>query len=425
MKTPDRFPEAPQDLFLPQDPRIKSLLDTLVSVIDTVFPLPRRFHNTLPKDVAELSRFFTSNRQERGLSYLGKPNLLSAYLRYFLPWNVYRLCKFLPSLPLELKEGDIVFDLGSGPLTLVLALWISRPDLRSLPVEFICLDRTSLVLEAGKKIFAALAQNPQQNTVKVPCPWRIKTIQGELRRNGRLWIKDRVFASKTELFHSGSFALVSAVNLFNEIFWEFSPADKKSLELLAGNAAELFASCAGDGTVLVAEPGIPRSGEFISSLRSSLLELGFNIISPCTHKEACPYPGTPVPGRGKAKWCHFSFSAEDAPLKLQKLSAAAGIPKERAVLSFLFAGKESSTGNNAIRVMSDSFPVTDYSAGHSKNTAGRYCCSSQGAILLVGSKSEMESLGSGDIAETELGGERDPKSKALLGRLVIHSQTKK
>ena len=98
------------------------ILDRLPGLIDKVFPLPERFRVGLPRDVAELSRLLTSGRPERGASYLGKPALLSAYLRYFLPWNIYRLSRLFTSLPLELKPHDAVNDLGAGPLTLAAAL---------------------------------------------------------------------------------------------------------------------------------------------------------------------------------------------------------------------------------------------------------------------------------------------------------------
>ncbi|MDR1566171.1 MAG: rRNA methyltransferase, partial [Treponema sp.] len=148
------------DLFLPLGPDIRRLSDRLLTAIDEACPLPGRFRSGLSGDVAELSRLLTKGREEKGESYLGRPNLLSAYLRYFLPWNVYRLCRLLPALPLGLADGDAVTDIGSGPCTLAIALWISRPELRSLRLEFRCLDRTAAVMDAGKRIFAALVSGP-------------------------------------------------------------------------------------------------------------------------------------------------------------------------------------------------------------------------------------------------------------------------
>ena len=80
---------APLFALLP--PETRRLMDGIPALIEKTFPLPGRFRSALPSDVAELSRLLTSGRGERGLSYLGRPNLLSAYLRYFLPWNLYRL----------------------------------------------------------------------------------------------------------------------------------------------------------------------------------------------------------------------------------------------------------------------------------------------------------------------------------------------
>jgi len=408
-------------LFTPLSPEIRAQMDELIALIDEVFPLPRRFRSGLPRDVAELSRLFTSGRGDRSLSYLGKPNLLSAYLRYFLPWNVYRLCRLLPSLSLNLKDKDAIIDLGSGPLTLVLALWLCCPELRPLSLEFLCVDRTALVLEAGKKIFTRLAAKADS--------WKIRTIKGEI--SGK---KIRVNRNRNEGFfnpgtmlHGKPAALVSAVNVFNEIFgeispWEVSPANRNGLKNLAEQSAGLLGSCAGDGAkggaVLVLEPGIPRSGEFISCLRASFLEQGLEPVSPCVHAHVCPFPGGLDSNKHKAKWCHFSFDTDDAPQELLKLSAAAGIPKERGVLSFLLVKKQKSLEETTVpkglpgrvRIVSDAFPVGTYYS--------RYACSGLGSVLVRGSKEKIEALDSGANVELRLIDRRDPKTGARIGELV-------
>ena len=269
------------NLLAPLDPACRLLLAKIPDIIDKVFPLQERFKKKLKYDIADLSELFTSRRPDRKISYLSKPNLLSAYLRYFLPWNVYRLCRTLPSLPLELKDGDIITDLGSGPLTMTIALWCCRPELRKLNLEFHCIDRTAGVLEAGKKIFSALVDD-FNNAENSKSSWKIKTIRGEIKNNGTLTAELRGKPS----------ALVSAVNIYNEIFWNFSPVDKDSRQALAFKSARLLNSlCADNGSVFVFEPGIPRSGEFISALRDALIKQGQTIISPCLHQKECPFPG--------------------------------------------------------------------------------------------------------------------------------------
>jgi ribosomal protein RSM22 (predicted rRNA methylase) len=402
------------NLFPPLDPQLKPCMDELLKTIEKTFPLPRRFRPGLPKDVAELSALFTSRRYERNLSYLGKPNNLSAYLRYFLPWNVYRLCRLLPSLKLELKTGDVILDLGSGPLSFVLALWFSSPELRELPLEFFCIDQTPSVLEAGRKIFNAITspEGPTDN-INEKTKWKIRTLRGELGRNGHILI-DRKITRPEKICNGKATALVCAVNVYNEIYWELSPADKDGLRDLAEQNSRLLGSCGKNCSVLIVEPGIPRSGAFISSLRSSMIEQGFDIISPCSHNESCSFPGE---GKGKPKWCHFSFDTDDAPTTLHKLSNAAGISKERAVMSFLFARNSSqietqkkSRNSTEVRVISDMFPVGAL--------YGRYACSALGPVLATGSKAKMETIDSGSLIMVNINGGRDQKSGALIGELI-------
>ena len=406
----------------------RKLLDGLPHLIDKTFPLPARFRAALPQNVAELSRLLTSERSERGASYLGRPVLLSAYLRYYLPWNIYRLCRLLSALSLELKAHDAINDLGAGPLTLAASLWISRPELRNIPLEFRCLDRTSAVLDAGKKFFAALTASHSP-----ACPWIIKTIRGEIRS----------FASQSKglsvEIRGKSAALTTAVNVFNELFWNLSPTDTEGLKRFARNQARLLSALTRDsnaknsgaeepGLILVVEPGIPRSGEFISLLRSSLMEEGRFPLSPCTHQDACPMPGGKSEKSGKSKWCHFAFDTNDAPKELHRLSAASKIPKERAVLTFILAGPVTGENNGQnggkpkqeiekIRMISDCFPVQGNPGEKAcrKNLWGRYGCSRHGLVLVTGNRKSLEASPSGALEEASLRNcKRDLKSGAIV-----------
>jgi hypothetical protein len=415
-------------LFPPLGSETAAVLEGFSALIDEVFPLPKRFRGGLPRDVAELSRLLTSGRGDRPEGYLGRPALFSAYLRYFLPWNIYRLSRLLPALALPLADGVDLVDLGSGPLTLPLALWISRPDLRELSLCFRCLDRSGAALEGGKKLFYALAGKDS--------PWTIRTIRSSLG---------------TPVKGAGA-SLVTAVNVFNEIFW----TDRRALSSLADKQARLLSALSlKTGSILVVEPGIPRSGEFIGALRTSLMHRGRTPVFPCPHAGPCPFPGHPfpsrvvpgsrhppepaaLPGKTAAKWCHFAFETEDAPRTLLMLSAAAGIPKERAALSFLLAGPaadpgyagdhqngapKSSPGSSAsppreriseripVRIISDPFPIP---SGY-----GRYGCSAQGAVLVTGSKQALEKQASGVLLRLvrQLPEQRDPKSGALIMEL--------
>ncbi|MDR2151155.1 MAG: small ribosomal subunit Rsm22 family protein [Spirochaetaceae bacterium] len=347
------------NLFSPLSPEALHSINTLTKRVEALFPIPARFQGKLLRTVADLSQLFTAHRPVRTCIYLNDPPKLSAYLRYFLPWNVYRLCRLLPSLPLTLQDGDALTDLGSGPLTFPLALWIARPDLRTKHLEFRCLDRAGAALEAGKKLFSSLLDCPH---------WHIKTIR----------------ASLSAPVHGPKAALITASMVLNEEY----ESPHTALAGIAERAAHLLtARTTPDGMVLVVEPGIPRSGKLISALRTALHTAGFPCLSPCPHTSTCPCPDSP-----DAKWCHFAFSTDDAPPALLNLSAAAGIPKERATLSFLLAG---STGSctKGLRIVSDAFPIDR--ADHAQY--GRYACSERGLVLLTGKKAAIKAYDSGTL----------------------------
>jgi hypothetical protein len=393
-----------EELFPPLTEESRRLMDRLLEGVERTFPIPGRFRSALIPNVAELSRLLTSGRGERRESYLGSDPLLAAYLRYFLPWNVYRLARLLPSLDLSLGAGASVTDLGSGPLTFPMALWISRPDLRALPLEFRCLDRAAPALRAGKLLFEAL--------VGKDSPWKIRTIH----------------ASLGDPIRFPRAGLVSAVNLFNELFWKLPRTDHGSLSAFAERQARLLSSlCLETGSVLVLEPGVPRCGEFLSLLRGAFAAKGRFPRAPCDHAGPCPLPGLSPAAPGgsgpEAKWCHFAFDTADAPPGLRRLSEAALIPKERSALSFLLtgplanaptaalsptAGPPEAAGALRARVISDAFPLD--------RGFGRYACSIRGLALARGTKEAMEELRSGTLKTFAVmtPEQRDRKSGALL-----------
>jgi hypothetical protein len=359
------------------------------ALIKEKFPVPRRFRSALPSQIAELSGLLTNNKGERPLSYLTRPNFLSAYIHYFLPWNIYRLCHLLQSINLTLSPGDSVTDLGSGPLTFALALWIARPDLRSVPLEINCIDRSAPALEAGNKIFNALCSSTDTGNT-----WKINLIRDD--------IDIRRISPKGNLS-----ALVCAVNLFNEMYGSLPHSDKEGLKHIADNAAKLMVNMAlKDSSVLTVEPGVPQSGRFISFLRTAFMRMGMQPLSPCTHTSACPFSGN------KKRWCHFAYESFDAPNELQQLSTAADLPKERLVFSYLLTAAKKNNTENKLRVISDAFKLP-------KNRFGRYGCCSEGLVLLAGERKCIEDVFCGSLVTmtSDFKG-RDEKSGALIMEII-------
>ena len=320
-------------------------LETLEQVLEETAPLNAKHRASLKGDIRQLWEELTSDRESRSVDYLGTPPALSAYLRYFLPWNVFRLSSLLANADFCLPDKAVVVDIGSGPLTLPIALWAARPELRDVPLTIYCMDRVERVLEAGQAVFETLCMRIDG---RLP-PWRL-----ELR-------KESFGGGLPERAH-----LLTAANVFNEFFWkDRRPLGERALE----TARTLLSYLRENGSLFVMEPGDPRSGSFISALRAALLSEGAPPLGPCPHALSCPMPGiyrhllppeetraikgdpNAAPSRyvlpqvvmpkkrDKYPWCHFGVDAAKAPAWLEALSEEAGLPKERAVLSYLWAAR--------------------------------------------------------------------------------------
>jgi hypothetical protein len=411
-------------------------LVALEGVLDEAVPLQAKHRAALKGEIRKLWEDLTSHRESRTAEYLGSPPALSAYLRYFLPWNVFRLAALLTNADFCLPDNAVIADIGSGPLTLPIALWIARPELREVPLTIYCMDRVERVLEAGITIFQTLCMRVGG---RLP-PWRIETR------------KDSFGSPLPERAH-----LLTAANVFNEFFWK----DKRNLGERALDTARILLSYIKEnGSLFVMEPGDPRSGALIAALRAALIAEGAPPLGPCPHSFSCPMPGifhhlfppeetrtekrdpnTAPPRfllpsvvmpkkRDKYPWCHFGVDALKAPAWLEALSEEAGLPKERAVLSYLWAARgavirepvgipdpvrsseherRARAGRGIlVRVVSEPFPLPD-------GSSGQYACSSLGYTMLKRARGQ-ESFGSGDLLEVTSSAlqRNDEKSGAII-----------
>lgn len=399
------------------------LVSSLLDIIEEVSPLPSGRRKDIRRDVLELWRELTSEKSTRQADYIGEPARLAAYLRYFLPWNVVRLAPILAGLDPGLASGDQVLDIGSGPLTVPIALWIARPDLRGVPLAITCVDRVRRVMELGTSILEGLALR-----AGVPFTWTV-----ELRKEA--------FSIAPDGGDHQRHALVTAANVFNEGFWKLKGSLAERGEMLA---ASLAARTAPDGRFLIVEPGDPRSGAMLASLREATLLTGGRSIAPCPHDAACPMAGAflsgafrkddeeeqrpshdrtlervvTARGRSKAPWCHFVIDAGAAPQRLLAFSESAGLPKDRLIASWLLMQPEPAAPadtaqayppDRSVRIITDSFRLPD-------GGLGRYACTKTGYTLARGSLADMPSgtiaLLDGAIPATTT--ERDPKSNAVI-----------
>ena len=378
-------------------------------------PLDSKKQQQLSGDIRELSHELTDERGDRRIGYMNEPAVLSAYVRYYMWWNLVRLTRLFVNLPLAFADGDAAVDLGSGPLTLPIALWMARPDLRKKKLTWYCVDISQGALSLGEELYLSLAAKTGDE------PWQIIRIKGECGVS----LRRRV-------------AFVASANMFNELFWD----NPLPLEAQTKHHAQDLASYAEpESSVLIVEPGVPRAGRFISLMRDSLMRLGFAPVSPCPHTGLCPFPGL-----RNGKWCHFVFDTSDAPAKLHKLSEDAGLSKDRAALSFVYASRKAvtavaetaegddiaATGQSSLSMvsrMSELFPdlcvrITSDPIRLPDFYTGRYGCSSIGMVMVTGTYQAADYLKdcrSGSLIEVPMPDrkhpERDPKTNAIIIRL--------
>ncbi|WP_419787434.1 small ribosomal subunit Rsm22 family protein [Pseudodesulfovibrio sp.] len=319
----------------------REALDRFDAALKAAWPLKSKHRGQLKYDIRDMSRGLTSERADRRVDYMGDAKFLSPYVYYFLPWNLYRLSRLFAGLSFDVPDGARVADLGSGPLTSVIALWLARPHLRERALEFTCLDRSHKAMQVGRDLFTAVAGKDS--------PWRIHTVKGAFTDHLR---------EKADL--------VIAANAFNELDWSGRVARPQAAKL-----AEHLAGCTTEtGRVLIVETGVRLAGRIIADLRTSLLEDGFKPIAPCPHVEACPMPAT---GTG-APWCHFNLSAKGAPDWLQSLSREARLEKAGVSLNFLYASRQGAKEWGGVRIISEPFKVDE--------GRGQYACSHKGLTLV-------------------------------------------
>lgn len=392
----------PGILFSPPGADLARGLKDFEQVLARVVPLKAKHRAALPGGIRLLSEQLTVERDDLAPDYMARPESLSAYLNWFLPWNLYRQGLLLQGLGLDLPEGARIVDLGAGPLTFGLAAWLALPALRERKLTYVALDRAEPALKTGRDLLAAVAGEQAG-------AWDVQ-IQRALA--GRM---------KTPPAD-----LLVAANFLNEL--EVQPRGRRSgrrtepeLEESAfgDREAKLLAqwekSIGPDGALLLIEPGTRPAGRALTRLRIAALQRGWQVAAPCPHQVECPQPGI----RG-LPWCHFTFSSDAAPDWLRALARQVKLPKERASLSFLLLTRPASrvriapaprTGRGESLCLVASEPFELPGRGN-----GRYGCSERGLVLLEEKGPARGGPQPGDtlVVRWPESPRRDPKSGAIV-----------
>ncbi|MGP1587142.1 MAG: small ribosomal subunit Rsm22 family protein [Treponemataceae bacterium] len=309
----------------------KKVLDNFDEILQGIKKLSNKQLYCLPQNIKNLSHLLTDERSSRRNGYMNDTVMLFSYAHYFMWWNLYRLVNLFLTFPKDafdnLSDGDCCLDLGSGPLTVITALWISRPELRSKKLVWYCMDISQNALSLGEEIFLTVVAKLKANDCckTDSCksledselgvePWKIIRIKGELGTKINNQIK-----------------FLTCANMFNELYYD----TKMPLEEAAKRYTQSmlkYCEQVNSSSILVVEPAFPRSSRFVSLTRDALLRKKYAIIAPCLHSNSCP-----MDGRRGGKWCHFVFDTDHAPKKLRRLSDISSLSKDRACVSYVFA----------------------------------------------------------------------------------------
>ena len=351
---------------------VRRELDALGQALRTVRPLRSAHYRNLPADIEALSRLLTCERSGLYRPYWSSPASTSAYLYYFLPWNVLRLARLFRSLPLPdprlwLEKGQtpLLLDGGSGPLSVPLALWLARPEWRALPIQVLAVDNAVQPMELGRDVMSAWGDILGQPV------WQVRVERGSLEHMPRLERKLADTLERQER-HLRPW-LLTAANVLNELSAESRQMNREDDEDEEGSGGvrrleklldELEPLCwpaplnedetgSADEALLPAalfvEPGTRLGGKTISRLRDAALERDLMPLAPCTHRTPCPLAHAHA-GRG---WCHFTFDCEGAPQWLQELSSAAGLAKSALSLAPLLLRADPAAGESLFDDLDD------------------------------------------------------------------------
>ena len=332
-----------------------AIIEKFDDIVSSTHPLNSKQRALLPQQISALSHNLTDQRGDRRMGYMNETTALSAYVHYFLWWNLVRLVKLFSNMDksfFDFKDDCIFVDIGSGPLTVPIALLLARPELRKKNVTFYCIDISQQALSFGESIFLSVAARLETTT------WKIIRVKGTLDTS----VKDKA-------------DLVTCANMLNELHDDADMPPDFLAKKYTDRLVSFVDSKNAKARILSIEPGDPRSARLVSLMRDAFIRKKFIPVAPCCHSETCP-----MDGKKGGKWCNFAFAVDNAPADLKCISEKANLAKERAVLSFVAVErgeqKEENPSFITMRIASDPIRLPGHRTGY-------YACSSKGLLLAV------------------------------------------
>ncbi|MBQ5434052.1 MAG: hypothetical protein IIU30_11495, partial [Treponema sp.] len=77
----------------------QEVIADFMEIVSSTHPLNSRQRALLPKHIRMLSHYLTDERTDRWLGYMNETTSLSAYVHYYLWWNLVRLTRLFSNLP--------------------------------------------------------------------------------------------------------------------------------------------------------------------------------------------------------------------------------------------------------------------------------------------------------------------------------------
>ncbi len=268
----------------------------------------------------ELQRGLTGERNLAGAGYMEKSSHLGAYLLYYWPVTYMQissaanLCADLKKL-CRGKKSISILDVGSGPGPASFALCDFILGLRdeksgerkSLPaLDVTLVDSSKKALSLAEKIFRL-----ESPSVK------ISAVETDLQKDF------------PRLSPDAKFDIIVMSHALNELWKNQKDCISKRSELLI-RLGELMGE---DGMLFLSEPALLETSRNLISVRDTLIQNGFSVLSPCLKNAPCP-----VLLAGENHTCHSEIKWSPCE-PVASIARNAKLDRDSVKASFFIFGK--------------------------------------------------------------------------------------
>ncbi len=269
----------------------------------------------LAADVMRLSRLLTKERGSLAAAYLRDEGLRRAYVRYFLPANIYKIHIPLTELSLHpknllSKERLRILDIGAGPGTSLLGVMeffgrrAQKPSL-----EFTAVDEVSENLREAEALF--------------------QEYRNEHHVNASLHIVKST-AERLEHHLEGEFDIIVLSNVLNELFPGDAEKTAKRAEVLKN---VLNRHLGPGGSCVIIEPALRETSREMAEVVCHLLAKGFTIYAPC------PEAAFRAVLENPRDWYHEDVPW-DPPALIREIDKLIGLRKDALKFSYAVLRKD-------------------------------------------------------------------------------------